>query len=97
MRLRFFIPAIAQDVPEFVAELVGEFRPVIGPDVDDDPRYSGMVVMKPYCGCSALVTIDANFVWLSVGEKLDSIQADLAHSREHAEHCVFGGGLPVTA
>lgn len=89
------IPAVTKHVTEFVAELVGEFAPIVRPNVDDDPRDIGLVVMEPYRWLSARVLVYTNFAWLSVGEQSHARKADLSHSRENAEHGVGRRRLPV--
>ncbi len=47
-------PAIAQHVAKLVAELVSEFGPIGGPDVNNYLRDLGMVVVEPHRWWSVL-------------------------------------------
>ena len=49
LRLRRGRPAVAQDVPELVAELVGELAPVERADIDNDPRRFRRGGVQPDC------------------------------------------------
>src|ERR1700675_2688421 len=48
LRLRERPPAVAEDVPELMSELIGKLAPVTGTYVDNDPRCLVVIVMKPY-------------------------------------------------
>ncbi len=81
-------PAIAQHVAKLVAELVSEFGPIGGPDVNNYLRDLGMVVVEPHRWWSVRVIVDVKLVRLPIGEQPQPFEAHLAHSREHAEHGV---------
>jgi hypothetical protein len=64
-------PAVAQNVPELVAELVGELAPIERADIDDDPSRSRRVAVQPNRRRPQGMVIDAQLVRLLVRNQLD--------------------------
>ena len=74
------LPAIGQDVAKFVTKLIGELRPGLLTDVDDDPRHSAAIGVQPHGRRPRPVLINAQSRGLAVGDQAHPIKAGVSHA-----------------
>jgi hypothetical protein len=58
LRLGKRLPAIGHDMAKLVPELIGELRPVLRTDVDNDPGHAAAIRMQPNGGRTGGVLVE---------------------------------------
>lgn len=82
-RLGIGLPAVAEHVPQFVPDLVGEIAPVAGADVDDDPTGGWSLGVEPDRWIAAGTVVDAELFGLAIGEQGNSRKTRRAHTLDY--------------